>query len=43
MNLAFAVIFLWLGAACLWVASHDLEAQTVWGAFGTVLTHMREA
>jgi len=38
MNLAFGVLFLFLGAACLYVASHGLEASTPWGAFQTVLS-----
>lgn len=37
MNLAFAVLFLWVGCACLYVGSHGLEAATPWGAFQTVL------
>lgn len=37
MNLAMAVLFLWLGAACLYLGSHGLEASTPWAAFQTVL------
>jgi hypothetical protein len=33
MHLAFGVIFLWLGAALLWVASHGTQASTPWGVF----------
>lgn len=38
MNLALAVVFLWMGAACLYLASHGLEASTPWAAFQTVLS-----
>jgi hypothetical protein len=37
MNLAFAIFFLWVGAACLYVASHGVEASNPWGVFRTVL------
>jgi hypothetical protein len=43
MNLAFACIFLWVGASMLYLASRGIEAATPWGAFQTVLTKMREA
>lgn len=38
MNLAFGVLFLWLGATMLYVASHGIDAATPWQAFQTVLT-----
>lgn len=41
MNLAFAVIFLWTGAALLFLASRGLEEASPWGAFQTVMTHIR--
>jgi hypothetical protein len=41
MNLAFAVVFLWMGAAMLYLASHGLEASTPWGAFSTVIHKVR--
>ncbi len=41
MNLAFGVLFLWLGASMLYLGSHGLEASTPWGAYSTVLTHIR--
>ena len=37
MNLAFAVLFLWLGCACLFLASHGLQATGPWSAFQTIL------
>lgn len=37
MNLAFGVLFIWLGAALLYVASHGLQATTPWQAFQSVL------
>lgn len=43
MNLAFACIFLWMGAALLYVSSHGLEASTPWATFQTVLGKAREA
>lgn len=41
MRLAFAIVFLWLGASLLYVASHGLEAVTPWGAFRSVLSKAR--
>jgi len=41
VNLAFGVLFLWLGAGLLYVASHGLEARTPWAAFETVLARTR--
>lgn len=41
MGLAFGILFLWLGAACLWVASHGTEARTPWGVFQEVLGGIR--
>lgn len=38
MNLAFGVLFLWLGASLMYVASRGLEARTPWQAFQTVIT-----
>lgn len=37
MRLAFGVLFLWLGASCLYIASHGVQATTPWAAFQTVL------
>lgn len=36
MNVALGIVFLWLGAACLWVAFHGTEAATPWQAFEQV-------
>jgi hypothetical protein len=38
VNLAFGVLFLWLGAAFLYTASRGLDARTPWQAFQTVLS-----
>lgn len=43
MHLAMGIVFLFLGCGCLYLASHDLQATTPYGAFQTVLTKMREA
>lgn len=36
MRLALGVLFIWLGAACLWVAMHGTQASTPWAAFGEI-------
>lgn len=36
MNVALGVLFLWLGAACCWVAFHGTTAATPWEAFTEV-------
>jgi hypothetical protein len=41
MNLAFAVVFLWVGCAMLYLGSHGLEAATPWGALQTLMTKAR--
>lgn len=43
MNFALGILFMWLGAACLWVAFHQTEASTPWAAFGEVLGAIRKA
>jgi hypothetical protein len=43
MNLAFAIVFLWIGAAALHLASHGIQATTPWEAFQTVLSKARGA
>lgn len=43
MNLAFAVMFLWMGCACLYLASHGLQASSPWGAFKTILNAVDKA
>lgn len=43
MALALGVLFIWLGCACLWVASHGLEASTPWDAYSELLAKMRGA
>lgn len=37
MNLAFGILFLWLGAACIWLAARGTDAATPWGAYRAVL------
>lgn len=37
MNLAIGILFLWLGAACIWVAAHGTEAHTPWQAYTQVI------
>jgi hypothetical protein len=37
MNVAFGVLFLWTGAAALWVAFHGTDLSSPWAAF-TALT-----
>jgi hypothetical protein len=36
VNVALGVLFMWLGAACLWVAFHGTDAKTPWQAFEQV-------
>lgn len=43
MNLAFAVLFLWMGASCLYLASHGIQAATPWAAFQTILGKAADA
>lgn len=37
MNLAFAVMFLWLAATFLYLGSHGLQAGSPWAAWKSVL------
>lgn len=43
MNLALAIVFLWFGAAALYLASHGIEASSPWGAYMSVLGAIRGA
>lgn len=43
MGLALGVVFIWLGAACLYVATHGTDATSAWGAFTQVIEKMRQA
>lgn len=43
MGFAMGVLFIWLGAACLWVAVHGTEATTPWGAYQEVVKGLRGA
>lgn len=36
------VLFLWLGAAALWVAMHGTSAATPWDAYREVIDSIRE-
>lgn len=43
MRLALGVLFLWLGAAFLYLASSGLkQASTPWGAYQTLIAKIRE-
>jgi hypothetical protein len=37
VKFAFGVMFIWLGCALLFIATHSLQATTPWQAFQTVL------
>lgn len=37
MNLALGIMFLWLGVACIWVASHGTTADTPWKAYQQII------
>lgn len=41
MRLALGIVFLWMGAACLYLASHGLQAASPWGAYQTILGGIR--
>lgn len=43
MKLALGIIFLWVGGAALFLASHGMEASSPWGAFNTLLTKIGSA
>lgn len=43
MGLALGVVFIWLGAACLWVAAHGTDAKTPWGVYQQVIGALRDA
>lgn len=42
MNLALGIVFLWMGAAWLWVASRGTDAATPWAAYQQVMKGIRE-
>lgn len=42
MKLAFGLLFLWIGGACLFLASHGMQAATPWEAWGTILGKFEE-
>lgn len=42
MRLALGVLFLWLGCALLYVATHGIQAATPWEAYQTVLGAIRD-
>lgn len=37
MNLALGILFLWLGAACIFLAAHGTEAKTPWQAYSQII------
>lgn len=43
MNLVLGVIFLWLGGALIWVASHGTDAKTPWQLAQQLTGAMRNA
>jgi hypothetical protein len=43
MGLALGVLFLWLGAALLWVASHGTEASSPWQVFQQITSGLKNA
>lgn len=43
MGLALGVVFLWLGAALLWVATHGTEAKTPWQLYEGVISGIQNA
>ncbi len=42
MGLALGIMFIWLGAACLWVASHGTDAKSPWDVYKQILKGLRE-
>lgn len=42
MNLAFGILFLWLGAAFIWIAAHGTDAGTPWEAYQQVIKAVRK-
>lgn len=42
MNLSFGILFLWLGAACIWIAAHGTSAGTPWEAYQQVIGAVRK-
>lgn len=43
MRFALGILFMWLGAACLWIAFHDTNAKTPWEAFGEVANAVKSS
>jgi hypothetical protein len=43
VNLVLGVIFLWLGGALIWVASHGTDAKTPWQLAQQLTGAMRNA
>lgn len=41
MNFVLGVVFMWLGAALLWVAFHHTDAKTPWDVFSEVIEGVR--
>lgn len=41
MNLAFGVLFMWVGASLLYLSSHGLGATTPWGAYTALMGQLR--
>lgn len=42
MNLSLGIVFLFIGAALIWVASHGLDAASPWEVYQKVIAGLRE-
>lgn len=42
MNLAFGILFIWVGAAMIWIATHGTDASTPWEAYQQIITGIRK-
>jgi hypothetical protein len=42
VNLAFGIMFIWLGAGCLWLATHNTDASSPWQAYMEVIDAIRK-
>lgn len=42
MNLAMAIIMLWIGSTLIWVASHGTDATSPWSLFKSITDKIGE-
>lgn len=42
VNLVFGIMFIWLGAALIWIATHGTDAETPWDAYQQVIGAIRK-